>query len=184
MIITLAFANGFQQKVSEKIFSFSGHIRVQYVTPFASLTSEEIAINADSSTMLKIKADPDVQTIHPYATRYAILKTPEDLQGVLVKGIDKHFDFTRLEEFMVKGRFLSFNDSSYSRDIVISQKTASELKLDVGDRVLIYFIRPDGSKRPDRLTVKGIFKTGISDFDNTFALGDLKLIRRLNGWEE
>lgn len=83
MIITLAFANGFQQKVSEKIFSFSGHIRVQYVTPFASLTSEEIAINADSSTMLKIKADPDVQTIHPYATRYAILKTPEDLQGVL-----------------------------------------------------------------------------------------------------
>lgn len=183
MIITLAFANGFQEKVSEKIFSFSGHLRLQKIAPYASVITEETPISSDSTVVNEIKANPEVKSIYPFATRYAILKTKEDLQGVLVKGIDTTFDFHSLNEFMVKGYPISFNDTSYSRDILISQKTSSELKLDIGDRVLIYFIKPDGTRRPDRLHVKGIFKTGIADFDNTFALGDIKLIRRLNGWQ-
>ncbi|MCH5596703.1 ABC transporter permease [Niabella ginsengisoli] len=183
MIITLAFANGFQQKVSEKVFSFWGHLRIQEALPYSSLITEEIPIINNSEIVNEIKARPEVKAIYPFATRYAILKTKDDLQGILVKGLDKTYDSNYLKEFIVEGSFIAFNDSSYSRDIMISKKTATELKLKLNDRVLIYFIRPDGSKRPDRLTIKGIFKTGIGDFDNSFAIGDIQLIRRLNDWQ-
>lgn len=183
MILTLAFANGFQQKVSEKVFDFWGHIRIQHTSPYTSIITEEVPIINNPELSAAIKQLPDVKAIYPFATKYAILKTKDNLQGILVKGLDKVYDFDHFKEFMVEGSTIGYNDSTYSRDILISQKTAKELQLNVNDRVAIYFIKPDRSIRPDKLTIKGIFKTGIADFDNSFAIGDIQLIRRLNGWE-
>jgi lipoprotein-releasing system permease protein len=183
MIITLAFANGFQKKVSGKVFSFWGHVRIQETLPYSSLITEEIPIIASNETEDRIQKTPNVKAVYPFATRYAILKTKDELQGILVKGLDKTYDFNNLKEFIVEGAPIRFNDTTYSRDIMISKKTAQELHLKVNDRVSIYFIRPDGSKRRDKLTISGIFKTDIGDFDNSFAIGDIQLIRRLNNWE-
>jgi len=184
MIITLAFANGFQQKVSEKVFSFWGHIRLQEAMPYQNILKEEYPIIANDSIVREIKQNPEVKSIHPFATRYAILKTVDDLEGVMVKGLDSTYDFNYLKEFMVPGgRPPKFNDTTYSREIMISKRTADAMKLNVGDKVFIYFIRPDRSLRPDRLTITGLFSTGIEEYDKTFALGDIKLIRRLNDWQ-
>ena len=126
---------------------------------------------------------PQVQSIHPFATKYAILKTTDEMEGVLLKGLDDTYDFNNLSGFLKQGRWVQFPDSSYSREIAISSYTASQLQLKVNDRILIYFIRPDGSMRPDKLTVVGIYKTGIEEYDKTFAMGDIRLIQRLNSWE-
>ena len=102
------------------------------------------------------------------------------MEGVLLKGLDDTYDFNNLSGFLKQGRWVKFPDSSYSREIAISSYTASQLQLKVNDRILIYFIRPDGSMRPDKLTVVGIYKTGIEEYDKTFAMGDIRLIQRLN----
>jgi len=112
-----------------------------------------------------------------------ILKTKDEIDGVLIKGLDPSYDFNHLKQFIKEGRWIQFNDSTYSRDILISTFTAAQLNLKLNDRVLIYFIRPDGSLRPDKLTIVGIYKTGIVENDQTFAVADLKLIQRLNGWQ-
>jgi lipoprotein-releasing system permease protein len=91
---------------------------------------------------------------------------------------------SHFKPFIVEGRFIRFNDSTYSREIMISVYTAKQLKLNLNDRILIYFIRPDGTLRPDKLLISGIYKTGIEEYDKTFAIGDIKLIRRLNEWQE
>ena len=132
----------------------------------------------------RIKSNPQVQSVYPFATKYAILKTTDEMEGVLLKGFDRSYSFTSLQPFLKEGRWLHFNDSTYSREIVISTYTANQLKLALNDRVLIYFVRPDGTLRPDKLTIVGIYKTSIEEYDRTFAIGDLKLISRLNGWEE
>ncbi|MFV0605982.1 MAG: ABC transporter permease [Niabella sp.] len=183
MIITLAFANGFQQKVSEKVFSFWGHIRLQEALLYQSVLAEEMPIEANDSVVQEIKKNPEVSTVHPFATRYAILKTADDLEGVMVKGLDSTYRFNHIEDFMVAGKPIQFNDSTYSREIMISKPTADAMGLKVGSRVFIYFIRPDRSLRPDRLTITGIYKTGIEEYDKTFALADIKLIQRLNDWQ-
>lgn len=191
MIITLAFANGFQETVSQKVFSFWGHIRIQEKQPDKSLIAEETPIEAVPDLVSSIRQDPRVKTIHPFSTKYAILKTKDEIEGVLVKGFDRTYDFDHFSPFLMEGRPIQFNDSTYSREIMISAYTAGQLKLKVNDRILIYFIRPGSSEeeaaglniRPDKLTITGIYKTGIEEYDKTFAIGDMKLIQRLNDWD-
>ena len=180
MIITLAFANGFQETVSQKIFSFWGHIRIQEKQPDKAIISEETPIIKNDTLAEGIRKNPQVESIHPFATKYAILKTRDEIEGVLVKGVDSSYDFRHINQFIRQGKFIQFNDSSYSREIMISRYTATQLKLKLNDRILIYFIRPDGNIRPDKLTVAGIYKTGIEEYDKIFAISDLKLIQRLN----
>ncbi|HEX6333940.1 MAG TPA: FtsX-like permease family protein [Flavisolibacter sp.] len=184
MIVTLSFVNGFQDTVSQKVFSFWGHLRIAYRQPSKASIAEEEPIRANDSLAGVIRKLPEVQSVHPFATKYAILKTEAEMEGVLLKGLDSAYDFSHLEQFKTEGRWIRFNDSSYAREIVISTFTARQLQLKLNDRILIYFIRPDGTLRPDKLTIVGIYKTGIEEYDKTFAIGDIKLIRRLNGWDE
>ncbi|HVT85355.1 MAG TPA: FtsX-like permease family protein, partial [Chitinophagaceae bacterium] len=182
MIVTLALANGFQEKVAQKIFSFWGNVRIQEKQPDKAVIAEETPITKNDSLVMAIKKNPEVLSIHPFATKYAILKTKDEIEGVLLKGLDSTYDYSHLKEFMQEGRFIQFNDSTYSREILISSYTASQLKVTANDRILIYFIRPDGTLRPDKLTIAGIYKTGIEEYDKVFAIGDIKLIQRLNDW--
>lgn len=185
MIITLSFVNGFRQTVSNKVFSFWGHVRVQYRQPMKATIAEEIPIRHNDTVVRDIKALPSVQSINAFATKYAMLKTADEMEGVLLKGFNDSNGFKQLEPFLQEGgRWVRFNDSSYSKELVVSAFTANQLHLKVNDRVLIYFVRPDGSLRPDKLTIVGIFKTGIEEYDKTFALGDVRLIQRLNNWAE
>lgn len=183
MIVTLSFVNGFQETVSQKVFSFWGHLRIQYRQPMKANIAEELPVEKNDSLIQAVKKMPQVRSVHPFATKYAMLKTTDEMEGVLLKGLDNTYDFKNLSGFLKEGRWVNFPDSSYSREIVISSYTASQLKLKVNDRILIYFVRPDGSMRPDKLMVTGIYKTGIEEYDKTFAIGDIRLIQRLNNWE-
>lgn len=184
MIITLSFVNGFQDVVSEKVFSFWGHVRIQYRQPMKANIAEELPIEENPQLVQDVKKIGQVASIHPFATKYAILKTSNEMEGVLLKGLQDTTGFQHLTSFLQEGRWVRFNDSTYSREMVISTYTAKQLGLKLNDRILLYFVRPDGSLRPDKLTIVGIYKTGIEEYDKTFAIGDIKLIRRLNSWQE
>ncbi len=171
MIITLSFANGFQERISQKIFSFLGHIQVQDNQPDKAVFAEETPIYHNQAAVNDIKKNSNVESIHSFATKYGILKTKEEMEGVKFKGVDSSYNFDQFKSFLIEGRPIKFNDSSYSREIIISSYTATQLKLKLNDRVLIYFIRPGSTLdeadkyRADKLTITGIYKTGIEDYD-------------------
>jgi lipoprotein-releasing system permease protein len=185
MIITLSFVNGFQETVSNKVFSFLGHIRIQYRQPMRTSIAEEIPIEKNDKLFQTVRRMPDVSSVHSFGTKSMFIKAGEEIDGLLLKGFEDSLAFIHLNGFLQKGgRWVNFNDSSYARELVLSQHTANVLQLKVNDRPFIYFLRPDGSLRPDRVTIVGIYKTGIGEYDKAFALGDIKLIRQLNGWSE
>ncbi|MEP6700841.1 MAG: FtsX-like permease family protein [Bacteroidota bacterium] len=183
MIVTLSLANGFQETVSQKVFSFWGHIRVQEKQPEKAIISEETPILKNDALVKSIKQNPEVQSIHPFATRYAILKTKDEMEGVLIKGFDSSYNFNHLSQFIKEGRPVEFKDSTYSKEIMISAYTASRMGLKVNDSIIIYFILPGQDPRPRKITIVGIYKTGIEEYDRLFAIGDIKLIQRLNDWQ-
>ncbi len=183
MIVTLAFASGFQKTISEKVFSFWGHIRIANYEATRVSIAEETPILRNDTIIDLINNVPGIKSINAYATKNALLRTSESIEGVLFKGVESTYSFDNIDQFLIKGRWINFNDSSYSSEINLSESMARELKLDVNDQLLIYFIQSGGeSPRPRKLTIAGIYKTGIEEYDKLIALGDIRLIQRLNDW--
>ncbi len=184
MIVTLSFASGFQQTISQKIFSFWGHLRVHNYEVARVSIAEETPVLKNDTVKALVKNHPSIKTIQEFATKNAVLKTSESLEMVLFKGVNKDYDFSNLSRFQVAGRWIRFDDSSYSKEINLSEYTATQLGIKLNDQVLIVFLQPDGKDpRARKLTVVGLYKTGIEEYDKLIAIGDLGLVQRLNDWD-
>lgn len=185
MILSSAFVNGFQQAISEKIYNFWGHIRVQQFEPLKALVAEETPLVQNNSVDSLLAGFPNIKEYQPFATKSAVIEHHKDIEGILIKGVGSHYHFSNLASFLVAGRWLKFDDSLYSKEIVLSEPIARELKIKLSDTISVYFISGAGEPPQMRhLNVVGLYKTGIDEYDKLFAISDLRLIRRINGWDK
>ncbi len=164
------------------MYGFSGHIRVQRYEAGQTEISEEQPVPLNDTVLRVIRQDPSVESVHAYATKDAILKGPESFEGLKLKGVEPTYSFVHMKDYLKSGRWIQFPDSGYSNEINLSAYTANQLKLKTGDKLFIYFIQTDGSRRVRPMVVAGIFKTGIENYDRMNALVDIRLIQRLNNW--
>jgi len=179
MIVSFAILEGFRNEIQAKIFSFGGHLQV---SKFDTNNSFEGYPMGTSTGLGDYSSIPGVYKLQPFARKTAIIKTDDEVLGVVLKGVDSTYDFRGMAQNLVSGSVMQFTDTAVSNQIMMSQLMADKLVLKVGDKVLFYFIQ--NPPRMRRFEVAGIFKTGLEEFDNVYVLGDLQQIRDLNNWED
>ncbi|NBX10870.1 MAG: ABC transporter permease [Chitinophagaceae bacterium] len=184
MIITVCMAAGFQEAVQNKIFGFWGHIRIQEKQPSLSVMEKMNPIEKNDSFVQQLKKHPAIVSVHPFATQYALLKTRNEMEGILLKGVDDKVAWSKYATFLKKGSVPKIELSDFSRGILVSQQQAKRLQLHVNDSIVLYFTQQEGPPRAKKVFIAGIFQTGIEEYDRLFALADLRLIRQVSGWTE
>lgn len=179
MIVSVAVVIGFKREVREKVIGFGSHIQIGNFDSTTSYETRPVTVN--DSLMDILKGVEGVGHVQRFSTKPGMIKTDNDFQGMVLKGVGQEYDLSFFKDRLVEGELPRFTDSVASGQVVISRSLAGKLGLKLGDKIFTYYIQDDVRAR--RLTVKGIYETNFSDYDNLFLLTDLYTVGRLNNWE-
>lgn len=179
MIITVAVVIGFKGEVRNKVTGFGSHIQISNFDAVRSFETHPVVVS--DSMMAALSAYPDVKHVQRYSTKPGMIKTDDAFQGMVLKGVGPEFDASFFRSNLVEGDIPVFSDSVATNQVVISKTLSDKLKLKLGDKIYTYYIQNNVRVRP--LTIKGIYQTNFSEYDNLFLLTDLYTVNRLNNWK-
>ncbi len=179
MILSVAIVIGFKKEVRNKVIGFGSHIQVTNLDNNTSYETQPIAVS--DALMTQLQTDPTIKHVEAYATKPGILKTDSAFQGIVLKGVDEHFDWSFFQKQMKAGEVFKVMPNQTTTDVIISAALSNKMGLKVGDSFLTYFVQENVRARKFKIT--GIYDTGFLDYDNVFVIADIKQVQRLNGWE-
>ena len=181
MLVSLAVVKGFQGEIRSKVIGFGAHIQISEFNYENPLNFKPMDKNQPFYP--SIENEEGVASIQMYALKEGIIKTNEEIAGVIAKGINTDFNWKFFSQNMEEGSILKIEDSIKSNSVIVSRHLSKQLKLKLNDKLLIYFIQ-NGKSRPRKLKITGIYNTGMQQFDKAYILMDIKHIQRLNDWSE
>ena len=179
MLLSVMVVTGFKNEISDKVTGFMSAIRVHQLANNNSF--EEIPINSNQKYLQEIKKINGVTAIQNYAHKAGILKAKDEIQGVVLKGVDNTFDWNFFKNKITHGDKIDVNNLN-KNEALVSKNLCDKLNLKVGDSFLIFFIQEDRKVR--KFVVKGIYNTGLSeDFDNLYIFCSMNVIQKVNNWD-
>mgnify|MGYP001163893981 CR=1 FL=1 len=183
ILISMAFSIGLQNEIRNKASLFNGQI---LITTFENNESQVSLTPFEDSEELRIqiKNHPGFQRIHSVALKAGMLKSSDNFEGVLLKGVGNEFDWNSLNIFLKKGSFPNFQQNT-SNDILISETIANRLNLNVGDKVDAFFqsIQNDGFPKRRKFKIVGTYFSGFPDIDKNLIYSDIRQVQMLNQWK-
>ena len=180
MIISMAVVTGFQEEIRDKVIGFGAHIQITNYD--FNISYEPQPVSSQQDFLPDISNLDGVRHVQVFATKPGIIKTDDDIHGVIFKGTGPDFEWDFFRERMVEGRVPEIQDSIRTDEVIISAHIARNMRLEVNDDLFLYFIQDPPRIR--RLTITGIYDTGLEELDKVFTLGDIRHIQQLNNWEE
>lgn len=186
-IITIAVVTGFQNQVKDKVVGFNAHAVI--LNSESNSIFESSPIIVDDHLENKLLKDTKLKNFNRVAYKAAILQSEvldhkenssREIQGVLLKGIEKEYDFNFIQSYLVAGRIPKLDSDHVSDEILISRRIAQDLHFKVGDEVRSFVVKSKPVKQ--MFKVVGIFDTGLEEFDKQVVFADLRQIQRLNDW--
>ncbi len=182
MLVSFATGLGLQEKIRDKIAAFNGHITISSYDNNNSKVSL-IPISKNQDFYPEFKTVSGIDHVQAVATKFAVIRTATDFEGVVVKGVGPDYNWNYFKDFMVAGKIPDFKDK-LNDEILISEYLANRLQLKVGDRVPTFFMREDSDRPIQRgYQIAGIYDSGFQEFDELYVIADIRHIQRINKWK-
>jgi lipoprotein-releasing system permease protein len=180
MILAVAILTGFKEQIREKVVGFGSNIQIVNLDSNYSL--ETVPISQGQKFIPVIKKIPGIKHVQVFATKAGIIKTGEEIQGVVLKGVGSDFDWDYFSSCIVDGKIFKVNDTVRTDMVIISKKISDMLRLRTGDSFAMYFVQDPPRQR--KFTISGIYETSLEEFDKMYVFCDINHIKRLNGWKD
>ena len=180
MILSVAIVIGFKKEVRNKVIGFGSHIQITNFDNNSSYQTMPIAVS--DSFLVALKERSGIRHVETFATKPGILKTETDFQGIVLKGVDRQYDWSFFQKNLKEGEVFQLDSAKRSSDVIISRYLSDLVGLKVGDSFLTYFVEEDVRARKFHIT--GIYETGFADYDKLFVIADIRQVKRLNGWSD
>jgi lipoprotein-releasing system permease protein len=181
MVISTSLFDGFEKAIHSKFYNCWGNIHVMNFDPTGTAFISSDTLLKDETLINNIKNVDGVTSIYPFQIKSGVFKSKTDVEGFLFKGVAKDYDWKRIKMNIVSGSEITYTDSGYSKEILLSSYMANRLQVNAGDSIISYFIN-QGLEAPKarKLIIKGIYSTGLYENDKLFAICDIRLIHRIN----
>src|SRR5690606_32066253 len=184
MMVAIATGIGLQQKIRDKVVAFNGHV---IITKYDSNNSQESVapISTKQDFYPKFTSVDGIKHIQAVATKFGVIRTETDFEGLVLKGVGGDYDWSYFKEFLVDGRVPDYTQKR-NEDVLMSQYIANRLGFKVGDTFQMFFKKDDPEKLPNIITytIVGIYNSGFQELDATYVIGDIRHIQRINRWED
>ena len=179
MLLSIIVVTGFKKDISDKIIGFGSHITISAFSDNQSYETEAISI--DSNFCTDLLKNNNIKQVNTFATKAGIIKTKDEIIGVVLKGVSADYNWDFFANNLVSGEVFSIDESLKTNQVLISKQSADALQLGINDDLFMYFVQDPPRVR--KFKISGIYNTAFTDFDKLFVLADIKQIQALNGWK-
>ena len=162
MIIAVSVSSGFRKEIRRGVSAVSGDIQLTPST--MNFINEDDPVSATPSYYEAVSEIEGVSSITPVVYRAGIVKSGQDIHGVLFKGVPSE---TR---------------DSVQLGVTIPSRLADVLGIGVGDSMLTYFVGDRVKVR--KFVVRDIYQSILDTEDALLVYASLEDMQRLNGWDK
>ena len=167
LIIVIAVMTGFDKDLHEKIIGNYSHITV---TGFNGMDNSQYKVISQ-----EIKGNDAVVGVSPHLKGQVLIKEADKFFAVGLKGIDPASEsgVTKISQYLISGSLADLKPGG----IIIGKELAAYLGLGVDSDLMLY--SPLGEKHI--LKVRGIFSSGMYDYDLNLVFTELKSAQEIFG---
>jgi len=175
LIVVLSVMNGFQKEIRERMLGAS---------PQLEIVTDGGRLNDWQTVLSKVTQNPQVTAVAPYISGQGMLSYGQNVQGVLVRGIDpaREAVITELASKFKTGNLGDLRSGEFG--IVLGSDLAHALNVRLNDRIVL--ITPQGLITPagmiprlKQFRIVGIFEIGMAPYDNSLALININDAQKL-----
>ena len=179
VILALSITSGYRHSIEKKVIDMGSHIRISNYD--LNYSYDPRPFDKNQPFLEELKQNPDITNFQYFSTKVAIIKTADQVEGVVLKGIDSTFSWSHFQENMVEGTPIDVASDTLTNGVVMSAAMAKKLRLQIGDKVFAYFVQDPPMQR--RFRLDGLYETGMPEYDGKFILADLRHVQKISGWD-
>lgn len=177
IIVTISVVVGFKQGLGEMLSGAASDIVV--TAPQSRGTLSDVGVERDVALERVFDQERDIVRYAPYTAKEGVLKSDDNIVGVVLKGVDTLYDTSFFARHIVEGSMPRIGLEPRSKDIIISQSVARKMDVGIDERIEMVFVDDGSELLRDRFVVAGIFHTGVDIIDNGYVLTDMRNVTRL-----
>ena len=173
----VSIGKGLQLSINETIYNITPDISISsYENNNRGIASEiikesEVIINEVNRLYPDIKLNFTLE-------KPSIITINNSIETLIFRGVKDGLNFKSFDQFIIE----KLNDVPQSlNDVLISKSLLEKLKINVGDKIRLFFQTNNYQKIPNirNYTVYGVYETDFPDFDSNYIIGNINSLQNL-----